>query len=371
MAIPFYDMRLANETCRLDMEKAMARVMDRSWYILGEELEMFEQEFAAFCGISHCVGVNSGTDALWLALVAAGLGPGDEVLTVSHTFVATAIAVRMTGAVPIFADVNPDTLLMDLSSAESKITEHTRAILPVHLYGRCCDLSPLREFADRYNLSLIEDASQAHGSQSEGRSAGTFLDYGCFSFYPTKNLGALGDGGAIVTDDESMATELRRLRNYGETRKYHHKSLGFNSRLDEMQAAILRAKLPNLPKWNAEREMLAQAYLSRLDGEDGIQLPTVPINGKHVWHLFVIRLTGSGFRDLVKKRMAQQGVATACHYPVPVHMQEAFSDLDIPLGSLPVTEQVASEILSLPLFPGMKIDEVDQVCEVLKNSLKF
>ena len=370
MSIPFYDMSLANEACRLDIERAVARVMDRSWYILGKELEMFEEEFAAFCGIAHCVGVNSGTDALWLALLAAGLGPGDEVLTVSHTFVATAIAVRMTGAVPIFVDVNTDTLLMDLSSAESKITERTRAILPVHLYGRCCDFSPLREFATKHNLTLIEDASQAHGAVSEGRSAGTFLDAGCFSFYPTKNLGALGDGGAIVTDDADVANELRRLRNYGETRKYYHVSLGYNSRLDEMQAAVLRAKLPRLTEWNAERTRLAQAYLSRLDGELGVQLPNVPNNGKHVWHLFVIRLNGSFDRDLVRKQMATDGISTSCHYPIPVHMQEAFSELDFTPGSLPVTEQIASEILSLPLFPGMLLDQVDQVCEALVKALR-
>ncbi len=300
MQIPFYDMRPANESCRRQLESATARVMDRSWYILGEELEQFEQAFAKSCGMQHCIGVNSGTDALWLALLAAGVGPGDEVLTVSHTFVATAIAIRKAGAVPVFADVDPGSLLMDLDSAATKVTGRTRAILPVHLYGRLCAPTSLREFASRHGLPIIEDACQAHGAEVGGQRAGTLGDAGCFSFYPTKNLGALGDGGAVVTDNSTIANALRGLRNYGQTRKYHHGSLGYNSRLDELQAAILRAKLPWLEGWNAQRANLAEAYRTRLDGVDGIQLPPVADPGTHVWHLFVVQLTGPADREAVQ-----------------------------------------------------------------------
>ena len=369
MAVPFYDMRPANEACRKQIEAATARVIDRSWYILGEELEAFEQEFAGYCGSAHCIGVNSGTDALWLALLAAGVGPGDEVLTVSHTFVATAIAIRKSGATPVFADVDEKTLLMDIGFAEALVTERTKAILPVHLYGRCAEPGPILDLSQRYGIPVIEDACQAHGASLGDLHAGTFGLAGCFSFYPTKNLGALGDGGAVVTDDSAFAGNLRKLRNYGETEKYHHDSLGYNSRLDEVQSAILREKLELLDDWNRERARLSQLYRDRLGGVSGVELLADADHPQHVYHLFVVRIVGAVPRETVQERLAEAGIGTACHYPVPTHLQNSFADLDVPPGSLPVTEQVASEVLSLPLFPGMGDSFVEVVCEALSGAV--
>lgn len=371
MQVPFYDMRPANESCRSEIESATARVLERSWYILGEELEQFEAEFAAYCGVSHCIGVNSGTDALWLALLAAGIGPGDEVVSVSHTFVATAIAIRKTGAIPVFADVDPQTLQMDVDCAAALIGPRTRAILPVHIYGRLCSPGPLRALAERHGLALIEDACQAHGAQIEGFRSGALGTAGCFSFYPTKNLGALGDGGAVVTEDQELAGKLRRLRNYGETEKYHHGEIGFNSRLDEMQAAVLRAKLPLLEHWNSERSRLADGYRRRLDGFECLQLPADAAQRSHVWHLFVVQLPEHANREDIQNQLTRDGVASACHYPVPVHRQKAFGDLQVPDDALPVTSQAASRILSLPLFPGMDIDCVEHVAQALQSALKL
>jgi dTDP-4-amino-4,6-dideoxygalactose transaminase len=365
MNVPFYDMRPANEACRPQIEAAMARVMDKSWYILGEELETFEQAYAQYCGAAHCIGVNSGTDALWLALLAAGVGPGDEVVTVAHTFVATAISIIKTGAIPVFADVDPETLLMDPRSVKERITDLTKVILPVHLYGRCADLSPIMELGAQHGIAVIEDACQAHGARFQGRCAGTFGIAGCFSFYPTKNLGALGDGGGIVTDDPIFAASLRKLRNYGQAEKYHHDSLGYNSRLDEVQSAILSEKLKFLDGWNRERARLSQLYRDKLCGVSEVRLLTDADHPQHVYHLFVVRIVGSVSRETVQQRLTKAGIGTSCHYPVPTHFQKPFADLDVPAESLPVTEQVALEVLSLPLFPGMRDSIVEVVCDAL------
>ena len=369
MNVPFYDMRPANEACRSQIEAAMARVMDKSWYILGEELETFEQAYAQYCGVAHCIGVNSGTDALWLALLAAGVGPGDEVVTVAHTFVATAISIIKTGAIPIFADVDPETLLMDPRSVKDRITNLTKVILPVHLYGRCADLALIMELGAQHGIVVIEDACQAHGAQFQGRCAGTFGIAGCFSFYPTKNLGALGDGGGIVTDDPIFAASLRKLRNYGQAEKYHHDSLGYNSRLDEIQSAVLREKLVMLDDWNRERALLAGLYRDRLCDVPAVQLLADANWPQHVYHLFVVRIVGDVSREVVQARLEDSGIASACHYPVPVNQHEAFAELEVPLGSLPVTGHVANEVLSLPLFPGMERARVDLVCDALSQAV--
>ena len=369
MNVPFYDMRPANEACRRQIQAAIDRVIGKSWYILGDELETFEQDFAQYCGASHCIGVNSGTDALWLALLAAGVGPGDEVVTVAHTFVATAIAIIKTGAIPVFADVDPETLLMDPQSVKERITGLTKVILPVHIYGRCADLSSIMELGAKHGIDVIEDACQAHGSQIQGRYAGTFGVAGCFSFYPTKNLGALGDGGVIITDDSSFAARLRKLRNYGQTEKYHHDSLGYNSRLDEIQSAVLQEKVRLLDDWNRERAFLARLYRERLCKVSSVKLLADANWPQHVYHLFVVRIVGDISRELVQSRLEDSGISTACHYPVPVHRHEAFAQLDVPSDFLPVTEQVATEVLSLPLFPGMGTANVDLVCDALLKAL--
>jgi dTDP-4-amino-4,6-dideoxygalactose transaminase len=369
MNVPFYDMRPANEACRSKIDAAMNRVLDNSWYILGDELKTFEQNFAQYCGAAHCIGVNSGTDALWLALLAAGVGPGDEVVTVAHTFVATAISIIKTGAVPVFADVDPETLLIDPESVKERITGSTKVILPVHLYGRCADLSSIIELGSKHGIDVIEDACQAHGAKVQGRCAGTFGKAGCFSFYPTKNLGALGDGGGIITDDHNFAERLRMLRNYGQSEKYHHDSLGYNSRLDELQSAILIEKLELLDEWNSERALLARLYRDRLCNVSAVKLLADANWPEHVYHLFVVRIVGDISRELVQSRLEDTGISSACHYPVPVHRHEAFAELDVHPGSLPVTEKIATEVLSLPLFPGMGTTDVDLVCDALVRAL--
>lgn len=346
---------------RAEIEAAIARVLDRGWYILGPEVEAFEAEFAAFCGVAHGIGVGSGTEALHLALRALGIGPGEEVITVSHTAVATIAAIELAGARPVLVDVDPLTYTLDPARLESAITPRTRAIIPVHLYGQPADLGLIQEIARRYGLWLIEDAAQAHGAVYRGRRVGSWGDLACFSFYPTKNLGALGDGGMVVTNDAHLAGRVRELREYGWRQRYVSEIAGFNSRLDEVQAAVLRVKLRYLEAENARRRALAQRYTALLAGCTVVP-PAERPDARHVYHLYVIR---SSRRDDLRQALHSRGIITGIHYPVPVHLQPAYRHLHPGPDTLPVTERLAGEVLSLPLYPELNEAQVETVAQAI------
>jgi dTDP-3-amino-3,4,6-trideoxy-alpha-D-glucose transaminase len=351
--IPFNDLNLVHESISDELEAAVRRVVKSGWYILGPEVEAFEAEFAAYHGVDHAVAVAHGTDAIELSLRALGVGPGDEVITVSHTAVPTVCAVVRAGATPVLVDVDETTLTMSPAAAEAAVTSRTKALLPVHLYGQPAAMAPLTELGDRHGLALVEDCAQAHGARYRGRRVGTIGCLGAFSFYPTKNLGALGDAGAVLTNDAELATRLRRLRNYGQEDRYHSIEHGQNSRLDEIQAALLRVKLSRLADFNEERRELARIYSGRLRSV----IAPRPVDGtEHVFHL--IRHPD---RDRLKNGLGAQGVQTLIHYPVPVHLQPAYSALTGGKGSLPTTERIATEILSLPLYPGLPREAVERV----------
>lgn len=357
--IPFNDLKPLHCGLGRELEEAALRVLRSGWYVLGPELEAFEADFAAWHGVAHAVGVASGTDAIELALRALGIGPGDEVITVSHTAVATVCAVERAGATPVLVDVDEATFTMDAAAAAAAVTSKTRAIVPVHLYGQPADMGALVELASRHGLALVEDCAQAHGARLEGRLAGTFGHLAAFSFYPTKNLGALGDAGAVITNDARLAGELRRLRHYGQTERYRHVTRGVNSRLDEMQAALLRVKLARLGEHTAVRRRLAARYGA---GLDAVAPPAVRPGAEHVFHLYVVRHPR---RDALMAALAERGIGTLIHYPIPVHRQAAYADLGYAPGSLPVTERIAGEILSLPLYVGLAEETVDTIVEAV------
>jgi dTDP-4-amino-4,6-dideoxygalactose transaminase len=359
--ILFNDLRPEYEAIRPEIEAAVARVLQRGWFVLGPEVEAFEREFAAYCGAQHCVGVGSGTEALHLALLACGVGSGDEVVTVAHTAVPTINAISLTGARPVLVDIDPETYTMDPEAAEQAITPRTRALMPVHLYGHTAKMAPLADLARRRGLRLIEDAAQAHGAEYQGGRAGTLGDVAAFSFYPTKNLGAYGDGGAVVTNDAEIASRVRLLRNYGQTDRYHHAIEGMNSRLDELQAAILRVKLRHLDSWNAARRERAQRYAAMLRLAEP---PREAAWARHVYHLYVVRVPE---RARVQRALEELGIGTLVHYPVPAHLQPAYTSLGLALGSLPVTERVAGEILSLPMYPELALHLVEEVAGTLEE----
>lgn len=361
--VKFGDLAREYERYGVEIDRAISRVLRSGWFILGPEMEAFEQEFADYLGIANCVGVASGTEALALALLACGVGPGDSVITVAHTAVPTASAVTMIGAQPVFVDVQPDTGLMDVSQVEAAITPQTRAIIPVHLYGHCVDMEPLLQIAAENGVPVIEDAAQAHGALYKGQKAGTMGTAGCFSFYPSKNLGCYGDGGAITTADRALAEELVMLRNYGQRARYYHEILGFNCRLDEIQAAILGVKLGYLDQWNNRRREIGQLYNESL-GHLPLRLPAERPGNKHVYHLYVIQTTK---RDALQASLTKLGIQSLIHYPVPVHLQKAYRYLGYEPGSLPETEKLAHEILSLPIHPHMHDDEVDTVIKAVKE----
>lgn len=346
-----------------EIDEALARVFNRAWFILGEEGEAFEQEFAAYLGARHGVGVGSGTEALHLALLACGVSAGDEVITVPNTAVPTISAISFANAKPVLVDIDPATYTMNVAQVEAAITPATKVLLPVHLYGQTANLAPLLEIARQHNLHVVEDACQAHGATFEQRKAGTYGEAGCFSFYPSKNLGAYGDGGFVCTDDPEIASRLRLLRNYGQTKRYYHATKGFNSRLDELQAAVLRRKLLYLDYWNARRRELARLYDQLLQGLP-IVLPQTMTWGEHVFHLYVIRC---GRRDQLCSFLAERGIQTIIHYPVPVHCQEAYRDLNMPRGALPEAEKAAQEIVSLPLYPEIREEEIEFVAASIRE----
>ena len=355
---------------REEIDAAVARTLDSGWYVLGRETAAFEEEFATYVAGGtkqnvSCVGVNSGTDALRLALWACDIGPGDEVITVAHTAVATAAAISMSGATPIFVDIDPATYTLDPTQLAAAITPRTRAIIPVHIYGHPVDMNAVLEIARQHNLRVIEDCAQAHGATYQGRHVGTWGDCGCFSFYPTKNLGALGDGGAVISTDPAFVEKVRLLREYGWTpqARYVSQVPGMNSRLDEMQAAILRVKLIHLDAWNNVRRTMAAHYATHLP--PSVIQPIERAGCHHVYHLYVVRVAD---RDRVRSQLTEVGIASSIHYPVPVHQQPAYSthaDLALPHTSLPHTEQAAGEILSLPMHPLLTTLQVEQVASVL------
>jgi len=362
-AIPFGDLGRQYHSIGKEIDSAIKRVLDRGWFILGEEVKSFEREFASYIGVHHAIGVGSGTEAIHLALIAAGVQPGDEVITAPNTCVPTISALSFAGAIPVLVDVDERSYNIDPDKLERAITSRTKAILPVHLYGQAADLEPILAIAREKNIPVIEDAAQGHGATYRGRKLGCFGLAAAFSFYPSKNLGAYGDGGAVVTDDDSTAGRLRKLRNYGEERRYFHTSKGFNSRLDELQAAILREKLARLDQWNDRRRQIADLY-NRTITNLAVTKPAEMDYGDHNYHLYVLRC---GRRDQLRRHLEANRIGSLIHYPVPVHLQEAYSDLGLAEGSYPVAERLCNEVLSLPMFPELRDDEVIRVAEAVNS----
>ncbi len=362
-SIPLVDLQAQYATIQQEIEQALQRVISTSQFIMGPDVAAFEAEFAAYCGAAHCVGVASGTAALELALRACRVGPGDEVITVAHTFIATAEAISAVGAKPVFVDIDPDTYNLDPSLLEQAITPRTRAIIPVHLYGQPADMPRILAVARAHDLFVIEDAAQAHGATWDGQRAGTLGDIACFSFYPGKNLGAYGDAGAVTTNRADLAEQVRLLRNHGRRDKYVHEVPGFGERIDTLQAAILRAKLPHLAAWTAARRRLAARYDQLLAGM-GLILPQVAAAADPVWHLYVVRCPD---RDALLAELNRRGIGAGVHYPLPLHLQPAYAHLGYRAGDLPVTERVAAECLSLPLYPEMSDAQQDQVVAALRE----
>ena len=351
---------LAHQT---EIDAAIARVLDKGWYIVGEETSTFEAEFASYIGVDHAIGVGSGTEALHVAVKACGLGAGDEVITVAQTAVATVAAIELAGATPVLVDIEEKFFTLDPVKLERAITPRTRAIIPVHLYGQPCDLTPIGEIAKRNNLLLIEDCAQAHGATYNGSRVGSFGDVACFSFYPTKNLGAIGDGGMVVTNDVEIAKQARLLREYGWAERYVSSISGWNSRLDELQAAILRIKLRYLDADNESRNRIARRYLAELSQRDLI-LPAIRSGVSHAFHLFVVL---SDRREELRSFLKDNGVGALVHYPVPVHLQPAYAGRLAGSDSLPVTERVAAQVLSLPMYPELGEQDIDTVIAALKS----
>ncbi len=365
VSVPFVDLTAQRLPIAHELEEALARVMRSNSYILGEEVELFEQEFAAFCGASYAVGVDSGTSALELILRAYGIGPGDEVITAANTFVATTFAISYTGARPVLVDIDPCTYTVDIVQVQEAITPRTRAIMPVHLYGQPADMDPILALARQHNLIVIEDACQAHGARYKGRRVGSLGHAAAFSFYPAKNLGAFGDGGMVVTNDPDIAETIRKLRNYGQSAKYHHELLGYNRRLDTLQAAVLRVKLKYLDEWNAARRAHARLYQQLLGG-NGIRLPVEANYAEAVWHLYVIRTVA---RDKLQAHLKERRIGTGIHYPIPIHLQPAYRDLGYGVGDFPVTEHSAGELLSLPMFAELTPEQIAYVANTIKEFL--
>jgi dTDP-4-amino-4,6-dideoxygalactose transaminase len=363
--IPFLDLRAQYQSIEQEVVSAVTRALASTQWILGDEVEEFEKEFAHYSGGKFGIGVNSGTSALHLALLAAGVGPGDEVITVASTFVATTAAIDYTGARPVFVDIDPITLNIDADLVESAITERTRAILPVHLHGQPSNLDPLLDIARRHNLVVIEDAAQAHGAEYKGRRVGSIGDMGCFSFYPGKNLGACGEAGMVVTNNPEYAAKIRMLRDWGQERKYHHVLKGFNYRMEGLQGAILRVKLRYLDGWTEARRRHARCY-DELLADSGILLPRESVDVRHVYHVYAVRLSR---RDDIQASLLKRNIQTGIHYPIPVHLQKAYSDFGYTRGDLPVTEQAADELLSLPMFAELRGDQITTVCNVLSEEV--
>jgi dTDP-4-amino-4,6-dideoxygalactose transaminase len=363
--IPYLDLKAQYRGIRDQVEPAVCAVLESGQYVLGPEVEAFEAEFADFCATRHCIAVSSGTSALQMALMAAGVGAGHEVITVPMTFVATTAAIRYLDAKPVLVDITPGTWTMNVDQLEGVLTERTKAILPVHLYGLMADMNPIREFADAHGLALIEDAAQAHGAEYHGNRAGSLGDLACFSFYPGKNLGACGEGGAIVTDSDEHAATVRKLRDWGQAGRHRYELRGFNYRMDALQAAILRIKLRHLDAWTDARRRHADAYGGHLS-ETGLSLPIEPHNYRSVYHIYAIMVEE---RAAIQKALSDRDIGTGVHYPVPVHLTPAHGDLGYGPGDFPVAERVAREELSLPMFAELSEEQVGDVCDCLCSAL--
>jgi dTDP-4-amino-4,6-dideoxygalactose transaminase len=369
MKVPFLDLKTQYQSIKAEVDDAVQKVFTDAAFVLGPQVEEFEKNFAKFIESEQSVGVANGTDALRLAYEALGIGAGDEVIIPSHTFVATAIGVMEAGARPVLVDADPDTFLIDYSKLEKAVTPRTKAICPVHLYGRACDMDQVMGFAKKHNLKVVEDTAQAHGARWKGKRVGSFGDIGCFSFYPGKNLGAYGDGGGIVTNDERLFRQVRKLRNYGSEIKYQHPEKGMNSRLDTVQAVVLNIKLKHLADYNRKRWEAAQKYDQLLSkhASEGLKLPDIRSADEHVFHLYVIQVDN---RDQVIQDLAAKGVSTVVHYPNPYHLQGGYKKLGYKQGDFPVTEQISSRIVSLPIYPEISDEQIQYVCASLLEVLR-
>jgi dTDP-4-amino-4,6-dideoxygalactose transaminase len=366
MKVPFLDLKAQYESIKDEVAVAIQQVLDKTAFAGGPFVAQFEKEFAAFCKTQYCIGVGSGTDALWLALLGLGVGPGDEVITVPDTFIATAEAISYCGAQPVFVDVDEKTYNMNPALLEAAITARTKAIIPVHLFGQMADMDPILEIARKHNLFVVEDASQAHGAENKGRIAGSIGDAGCFSFYPGKNLGAYGEAGAVVTNNAGLDEKIRMLRDHGQAKKYYHAMIGWNARMDGFQGAILSVKLKHLAEWNDARRRNAKLYNELFGRIDGVVAPQESPDNKHVYHIYAIRVSN---RDDLIKTLAEKDIHCGIHYPIPLHLQEAYKALQLKEGSFPVAEKVASEFVSLPMFPELGRDQIEFVAREIGSIL--
>ena len=365
--IPYLDLKAVNAEVQEKLEQAYSRVLDSGWFILGKEVRAFEESFAAYVGVKHCVGVGNGLEALHLILRAYGIGAGDEVIVPSNTYIATWLAVTYAGARPIPVEPDPRTTNLDPTRIEMALTERTRALLPVHLYGQPAEMDPIMDIANRHGLVVVEDAAQAHGARYQGRMCGSLGHAAGFSFYPGKNLGALGDAGAVTTNDDALAEAVRSLRNYGSQKKYENERLGFNSRLDELQAAFLNVKLPHLEQWGRHRQAIADRYTEIFSMEPGLIVPYVPERSSHVWHIYPLRCTR---RDALQAYLAREGIETLIHYPHPPHRSEAYAFSGYPEGAFPLAEEIARTELSLPISPVMSLADAEAVAQAVIAFLK-
>jgi dTDP-3-amino-3,4,6-trideoxy-alpha-D-glucose transaminase len=364
--IPFLDMKAVYAELKAELDAAYARVMESGWFVLGKEVEAFEAEYAAFCGTRYCVGLGNGLEALELTLRAWDIGPGDEVIVPSNTYIATWLAVTAVGATIVPVEPTADGPNIDAGCIEQAITPRTRAIMPVHLYGEPADMIAIGKLATRHGLKVIEDVAQAQGARVDSKRAGALGDAGAHSFFPTKNIGAFGDGGAVTTDDAALAERLRALRNYGSRQKYVNIERGYNSRLDELQAAFLRVKLRHLDRWNEQRRAVAARYTDKLVGIPDLGLPRAPQWAEPVWHLYVVR---TDRRAELMAALDKAGIGSLVHYPIPPHLQQAYADLGLPKGSLPLAERLADIVLSLPMGPHVRLEQVDEVARVVRATL--
>ncbi|MFA5927123.1 MAG: DegT/DnrJ/EryC1/StrS family aminotransferase [Patescibacteria group bacterium] len=362
MNIPLLDLKRQYLSIKPEIDQAIANVIDETAFILGKYCQSFEKNFADHCDAKHCVGVNSGTDALLFAYIAAGIKADDEVITVANTFFATTEPITLLGAKPVFVDIDPETYLIDVNKIESAITKKTKAIVPVHLYGQMADMTSIMTIAKKYNLKVVEDCAQAHDAEHQGKKAGTFGDIAAFSFYPGKNLGAYGDAGCVITNNDDFANLIRKLRDHGRESKYQHSFAAYSSRLDGLQGAILNVKLQHLGGWTEKRRSIAERYNKLLP--DSLKKPVEKMGNRHVYHLYTVEMNE---RDQIREKLQQSGIASGVHYPIPLHLQPAYAELGLSQGSLPVTERVANRTLSLPLFAEMSDDEISYVAKNLKS----
>ena len=361
--VPFVDLKAQHATIAAEVEAAVQKVMTKADFILGGDVGAFEEEFARFCGAEHAVGLDSGMSALELGMRAMGIGPGDEVITPAHSFIASSSAISFTGATPVWVDIDPRTYNLDAHLVEAAITDRTKAIMPVHLYGQPAEMDRIQEVAARHSLPLIEDACQSHGARYKGRRTGSMGAFGAFSFYPSKNLGAYGDAGALTTNDSELADRVRMMRNYGQRAKYDHTYLAWNRRLDTLQAAVLRVKLPHLDAWNESRRRIAALYGELLAGS-AVTLPHSAPDVQHVYHLYVIEVDD---RDRLQTQLTERGIGTGIHYPVPIHLQEAYRKAGFHAGWFPVTESAAKRVLSLPIYPEMSDADARRVATAVRE----